>query len=91
MLGFHTQKQAEMSTKVVCKRSAEEKVGIVAEIDGAQQIIEYSDLDESLAGQSDESGRLRYWAGNIAVHIFNRSILERLTQPGQKLPVRYCP
>ncbi len=87
MLGFHVQHESEMSTKVVTKRIPQEKVGIVAELDGVQQIIEYSDLDEELAKQKDEAGRLVYWAGNIAVHIFNRTLLEKLTQAGQSLPI----
>lgn len=87
MLGFHVNEQAELSTKVVSKRSPTEKVGIVAEVDGSQQIIEYSSLDKNLSAQKDESGRLAFWAGNIAVHIFNRSLLERLTQADKKLPV----
>ncbi len=87
MLGFHAQHESEMSTKVVAKRTPQEKVGIVAELDGVQQIIEYSDLDDELVSQRDEAERLVYWAGNIAVHIFNRTLLERLTQAGQTLPI----
>jgi len=87
MLGFHHQHESEMSTKVVAKRTPIEKVGIVAELDGVQQIIEYSDLDEELASQRDEDGHLVYWAGNIAVHIFNRTLLEKLTQAGESLPI----
>lgn len=87
MLGFHVAQQAEMSTKVVSKRTAEEKVGIVAEVDSLQQIIEYSNFDDDLAGQQDSLGQLVYWAGNIAVHLFNRSLLERLTRDQENLPV----
>ncbi len=87
MLGFHAQHESELSTKVVAKRSPEERVGIVAEVDGVQQIIEYSDLDPELAKQRDEQGRLLYWAGNIAVHVFNRTLLEKLTLDQEGLPV----
>ncbi len=87
MLGYHVQHDSEMSTKVVSKRTPEEKVGIVAELDEVQQIIEYSDLDKELAELRDKAGRLVYWAGNIAVHIFNRTLFEKLTQQGKTLPI----
>ena len=41
-------------------------------------MIEYSDLPPELAGRREPEGRLELWAGSIAVHILERSFIERL-------------
>jgi UDP-N-acetylglucosamine/UDP-N-acetylgalactosamine diphosphorylase len=47
-------------------------------VDGRPQVIEYSDLPPELAGRREPEGRLELWAGSIAVHILERSFIERL-------------
>ncbi len=86
-LGLHLQAGAEVSTKVVAKTAAEEKVGLVVEIDGRPQIIEYSDLPADIARQRDDHGELRLWAGNTAIHLFNRSFIDRVVQSQVELPL----
>jgi UDP-N-acetylglucosamine/UDP-N-acetylgalactosamine diphosphorylase len=85
-LGFHVQSASEMSTKVVAKRSAEERLGVVVEVDGRTCVIEYSDLPDELARQTDEAGELLLWAGSTAVHIFDRTFLERLVESNFQPP-----
>lgn len=85
-LGMHELAQSEMSLKVISKNGPGEKVGVVAEIDGRLEVIEYSDLPKELAEQLDATGQLTYWAGNIAIHVFNVSFLERLAQGHSMLP-----
>ncbi|HYW80843.1 MAG TPA: hypothetical protein VE890_14780, partial [Thermoguttaceae bacterium] len=68
-----------------------EKMGVVVEVDddSAQrrlQLIEYSDLPDELARRRTADGSLEIWAGNIAVHVFNLSLLERLATDGGQLP-----
>lgn len=87
MLGLHAAQGAEISTKVVAKRNSAEKVGVLAQLDGQQGIIEYSDLPYEYAEKTDSDGKLLYWAGNIAIHTFSRSLLERLTEAETSLPV----
>jgi UDP-N-acetylglucosamine/UDP-N-acetylgalactosamine diphosphorylase len=58
----------------------------VVEIAGKTQIIEYSDLPDDVAGQRESSGRLRLWAGNLAVHMFELSFLERVSRESDRLP-----
>ena len=85
-LGFHLQQQSELSTKVVAKRSADEKMGVLCDVDGQTQIIEYSDLPDDIAAKTDSDGGLLLWAGNMAIHVFNRSFFERLAQESSALP-----
>jgi UDP-N-acetylglucosamine/UDP-N-acetylgalactosamine diphosphorylase len=77
-LGAHHLAGAEVSSKVVRKHDPAEKVGIVAERDGRQCVIEYSDLPDELAEQRREDGGLAFAAGSIALHIFALDFVARL-------------
>ena len=85
-LGYHLAAEAEMSLKIVRKRHPEEKLGVVVDVEGSLRLIEYSDLDKEVARLELPDGSLEISAGNIAVHVFNLSFLERLAGDGMKLP-----
>ncbi len=84
-LGLHRRAEAEVSFKVVEKVHPDEKVGVVVEVDGRPQVIEYSDLPTELAERREPDGGLQLWAGSIAIHIFERSFIERIIA-GAELP-----
>jgi len=86
-IGHHLLASAEMSTKVVEKISPDEKVGVLARRGDRHCLVEYTDLSQELAAQRDDSGRLRFRAGNIAIHLLNLSFVRRLLQDGTGLPV----
>ncbi|HSF85346.1 MAG TPA: UTP--glucose-1-phosphate uridylyltransferase [Acidimicrobiia bacterium] len=69
-LGLHSLARAGMSSKVV-RRSADEKVGVIAIIDGRHGCIEYSNLPDDLRRATNEDGSLRYSAGSIAMHVIS--------------------
>ena len=80
-IGLHAgapDSSAEMSSKMVPKVGAEEKVGVFCRSKGKLQVIEYSDLPSELAGQRDAEGRLRFLAGSIAIHLLGVSFVEKL-------------
>ena len=85
-LGYHLQNNAEMSAKVVNKNNALEKVGVVGLEDGKLKVIEYSDMPEDALNSHEPDGSLTYWAGSIAIHIFNTDFIERENQSGLNLP-----
>lgn len=78
-LGLHNMKGAQMSSKVIRKRDFEEKVGVVALIDGKTTIVEYSDMKDEDRYATDDKGGILYWAGSIAIHIIRRDFMEALT------------
>jgi UDP-N-acetylglucosamine/UDP-N-acetylgalactosamine diphosphorylase len=86
-IGHHALARAEMSSKVVPRRDATEKVGVVARIDGRVGVIEYSDLPPEVAAERDAEGRLRHRAGNIAIHMLSVPFVRRITGGGLQLPV----
>ena len=86
-IGLHDVTGSEMSSKTVPKAAALEKVGNFVIGDGTLQVIEYSDLPDELARQTNSDGSLRFNAGSIAIHALRRSFIERLNEGGQlKLP-----
>ena len=85
-LGYHALAGAEMSNTAVRKVAPEEKMGVVAHIDGRPGVVEYSDLPDELAEQRGPDGELTYWAGSIAVHCIEVAFARSLTDGGLKLP-----
>lgn len=86
-LGLHDLTGSEMSSKTISKAHALEKVGNFVLADGVLQVIEYSDLPDTLAQQTNPDGSLRFNAGSIAIHALRVSFIERLNSGGQlRLP-----
>ena len=85
-IGYHLKNEAEMSLKIVKKCHPEEKVGIVVDIDGHLQVIEYSELSREDMYARNEDSTLKYDAGNIAVHMISIDFLEKTYQHGDALP-----
>lgn len=85
-LGLHAQSGARMSSKVVVKRDAAEKVGVIGYMDGQLGCIEYSDLPANLREAKDANGRLLFGAGNIAAHLLEVDFVHELTRDGLELP-----
>jgi UDP-N-acetylglucosamine/UDP-N-acetylgalactosamine diphosphorylase len=77
-LGFHTQADAEVSCKVTRKREPAEKVGVLARVDGRIGVVEYTEIDDERRSARDASGELVYWAGNIAIHVFDCGLVRRV-------------
>ena len=86
-IGLHDLAASEMSSKTITKAGPLEKVGNFCVGDGVLQVIEYSDLPESLALQATADGTPKFNAGSIAIHALRVDFIERLNSGGQlKLP-----
>ena len=81
-IGLHALTASEMSSKTIAKAGPLEKVGNFVRADGVVQVIEYSDLPESFARQTNPDGTLRFNSGSIAIHALAVSFIERLTSAG---------
>ncbi|MAY75559.1 MAG: hypothetical protein CMJ31_12765 [Phycisphaerae bacterium] len=87
-LGLHAtapDSSGEMSSKMLPKAEAAEKVGVFCESGGKTVIIEYSDMPEKLAKETDAKGNLRFLAGSIAIHAIGVAFVERVVN-GDSLP-----
>ena len=85
-LGRHLAERAEVSSKVLPKTGPKEKVGNFLLVDGRCSMIEYSDLPDAWAHETDEAGRLKFWTGNPAIHLFDVAFLRSITQEASRLP-----
>ena len=86
LIGSHVLAQSEMTTQVVKKRHALERVGNLVAADGRVQMIEYSDLPEDFAKQTLPDGSLKFWAGSLAVHVLDVAFLQRAAKADDALP-----
>ena len=82
-IGLHDLNQAEMSAKALPKRDPMEPLGNFCIVDGKTSVIEYSDMPQELVRCTTDQGFLKFSAGSIAIHILNRSFVERLTEGGR--------
>jgi UDP-N-acetylglucosamine/UDP-N-acetylgalactosamine diphosphorylase len=82
-LGLHDLTGSEMSSKTIPKANALEKVGNFVIGDGVLQVIEYSDLPERLAVETNPDGSRTFDAGSIAIHALRVSFVERLNESGR--------
>ncbi len=78
-IGLHSLTGSEMSSKMIPKADDLERVGNFVVGDGKVMVIEYSDLPDELAHAHDETGRRKFDAGSIAIHVLSRAFIERLT------------
>ena len=85
-LGVHAGNFSEFSIKVCAKRDADEGLGnVVLQESGSRRMLEYSELTVAQKSACDESGRLRYYFGSPAIHVFDRVFMEQ--QAEQDLPL----
>lgn len=85
-IGFHLQRESEMSSRALPKANAAEKVGHFC-VDGARvMVVEYSDLPTEMQQQRDANGDLRFVAGSIAIHLLDREFVRRMAAGEGQLP-----
>ncbi len=77
-IGLHVQAGSDMSSKVLEKNSPAERIGVVCSQNGRPAVVEYIDLDEATQSALGADGRLKFWAGSIAIHIINTKFVERV-------------
>ncbi|MBN2593882.1 MAG: UDPGP type 1 family protein [Sedimentisphaerales bacterium] len=86
-IGLHALDKAEMSSKALIKAGPKEKVGNFCLVDGRVTVIEYSDLPDELAEKRNPDGSLVFELGSIAIHIINRTFVEKLNADDSSLPL----
>jgi UDP-N-acetylglucosamine/UDP-N-acetylgalactosamine diphosphorylase len=86
-IGWHLMRGSEMSSKMIPKAYPEEKLGVFCTRQGKTVVIEYSDLPLDHQREKDSStGRLRYEAGSIAIHVIDREFVRRMAKGSEGLP-----
>lgn len=78
-IGFHLETNSEMSTKMIPKRDAGEKIGhLCLDPQGRVLVVEYSDMPRELCEQQEPTGQLRFRAGSIGIHVLDCEFIARV-------------
>ncbi|MGJ8639283.1 MAG: UTP--glucose-1-phosphate uridylyltransferase [Opitutaceae bacterium] len=87
-VGFHVLGQSELSSKMVPKAYALEKVGHFCMQNGSALVVEYSDMPDAMQEETNADGSIRFNGGSVAIHIFDRDFIARAGGDGAgvKLP-----
>ncbi len=85
-IGLHDLQKSDMSSRSLTKTGPFEKLGNFVSIGDRVTIIEYSDLPEEKALETEEDGRIKYRAGSPAIHVLRRDFIEQFARGENKLP-----
>jgi len=85
-IGHHLLAESELTSLAVAKQSPDDKLGNFVTIDGKCHVIEYSDFPTDVAERRDAAGELCFWAGSVAIHVFDVEFLARSLTLADALP-----
>ncbi|ODV85920.1 hypothetical protein CANARDRAFT_198135 [[Candida] arabinofermentans NRRL YB-2248] len=79
-IGFASENDYDIATKVVRKRNASESVGLIVIDDELKQpcVVEYSEISKELSEKLDQDGLLYFRAANIVNHYYNVEFLKKM-------------
>lgn len=83
LMGFCHQTRADVILKAMLRQSAEEKVGVVGEINKQMRIIEYTELPEQEKSSRCADGTLRWKVANTGLFCFRMDFIEGLAKNPQ--------
>ena len=77
---------ADMSSKVLRKRSPTEPIGTMVKRGGRVQVVEYTDIPPEIRDARDDDGGMRFPWGSIAIHVISVDFVRRFIDGKLALP-----
>lgn len=82
LVGFHHQKNAEVTIKCTEKRSAHENVGVLVKENGLTRVYEYSELPDSEKEALSPDGKLKHRCANLSLFCFSLPFIDKVSTIG---------
>lgn len=70
-VGYCLETKTDCAAKVIRKHKAKQNVGNVCKVDGNYSVVEYSEISDELACQTDDEGELKFHSASICIHMFS--------------------
>ncbi len=84
LIGLTMKEGNEVGSKSVVKANPHEKVGVFCKKDNCPAVIEYTELPEQMAEETDEEGELLFGESHIMCNLYSLKALEKIAE--QRLP-----
>ena len=88
-LGLTDEKNVLAATKSIAKANAKEKVGVFCKRNGKPSVVEYSEITEEMAEETDANGELVYGESHIMCNMFNIKLIEQVGKEKLKYHVAF--
>lgn len=80
LLGLTISDKNEIGSKSVVKNNPHEKVGVFCKKNNVPAVIEYSELPESMAEETDKDGELLFGESHIMCNLYSINALEKISK-----------
>lgn len=80
LLGLAISKNVQVASKSVVKVAAHERVGVFCKMNGHPKVIEYSEMPEKMAEETDANGELKYGESHIMCNLFTIEAIEKVSK-----------
>ncbi len=78
LMGIAIDKKVTVACKSAVKANPHEKVGVFCKRNGKPNVIEYSEITEEMAEETDEKGELLYGESHLLCNLFRVDAIERM-------------
>ena len=80
LIGLAESKHVLAAGKSLVKAGPKEKVGVFCKKNGKPSVIEYSEISEEMAAETNENGELKYGESHILCNLFNIKAIEQISK-----------
>ena len=80
LLGMAIEKGVQIASKSVAKANPKEKVGVFCKMNGHPKVIEYAELPEKMAEETDDDGELRFGESHIMCNLYRIDAIEKISK-----------
>ncbi|MCR5147053.1 MAG: UTP--glucose-1-phosphate uridylyltransferase [Clostridia bacterium] len=79
LLGMTIDKNYQIASKTVVKANAHERVGVFCKINNHPKVIEYTELPEKMAEETDSNGELKFSESHIMCNLYSIEAIEKIS------------